>query len=149
MRRPLFLVPAAVAALASLAPAQFLLDVDTDLGMDDGEITPDGRYGVVKMNAYAGSMRVYDMQTGSLVEYHECAFFSSGENRNPELPFWDGQVTGAPRGTIADRLVKERADGRERDHGRARSAEQCECRETEGANGLNHCCHVQALPRIP
>lgn len=73
---------AALLACPAFAPAQFVVNTDTGFGMDDGAITPDGRYGVVKMNAHEGSMRVYDMQTGVRLEEHLCQFFgfSTGEH---------------------------------------------------------------------
>jgi len=68
----LLLWGAAALALPGTLSAQSVLNVDYELGMDDGEITPDGRYGVVRMNGYQGTMRVYDMATGALVERHQC-----------------------------------------------------------------------------
>jgi len=66
-----------------VAPAQSVLNVDRDLGMDDGEITPDGRYGVVRMNGYSGQMRVYEMATGALLEVVDCGNVAlSGTNED-------------------------------------------------------------------
>jgi hypothetical protein len=65
-------LPALALFLSPAALAQRVLQVDRELGMDDGEITPDGRYGVVRMNGYAGELRVYEMATGSLVHQHNC-----------------------------------------------------------------------------
>ena len=84
----------ALPALAGLATglctpglaAQTVLNVDQYLGMDDGEITPDGKYGVVRMNGFEGQMRVYDMADGALIEEYDCAnglpFFLSGDNQD-------------------------------------------------------------------
>ena len=66
------LLSALALTLTAAAPAQTVLGIDRDLGMDDGEITPDGRYGVVRMNGYDGELRVYDMATGNLVQQHNC-----------------------------------------------------------------------------
>ena len=69
-----------IAALAALslvlcpaAAAQTVLNVDFDFGMDDGEITPDGRYGVVRMNGYEGQIRLYDMASGALLDKYDCS----------------------------------------------------------------------------
>ena len=102
MVRSFLLVPAALFALTSFASAQFVLNVDTDLGMDDGALTPDGRYGVIRMNAWAGSMRAYDMQTGALVEEHQCAFFSSGENQDSVAVTNERAITIGDCAYIAD-----------------------------------------------
>ena len=89
MRLSRYLSLAALLTCPALAPAQFVVGVDTGgpifsgvLGIDDGEITPDGRYGVLRENAWAGSLRLYDMQTLTLLEYHKCAISSSGENHD-------------------------------------------------------------------
>ena len=66
------LLSALALTLTAAPQAQTVLGIDRDLGIDDGEITPDGRYGVVRMNGYDGELRVYDMATGNLVQQHNC-----------------------------------------------------------------------------
>ena len=52
--------------LADAASAQFVLaDGDpNNLGYDDCELTPDGRYAVLRENTYFTSARVLDLATG-------------------------------------------------------------------------------------
>lgn len=68
------LSPLSLLALLSLgappAAAQFVLTDDAGshlLGGDDGAITPDGRYGIVRENTLLTSARFYDMATGALI----------------------------------------------------------------------------------
>lgn len=58
----------AVVGLASSGAAQTLLASDvTNLGIDDGAITPDGRLGVMRENSSASTARIVDMATGQLL----------------------------------------------------------------------------------
>lgn len=73
MKLARLLLGAALVASATPATAQFHVATDFDLGMDDAAITPDGRYGVVRMNGWQGSILVYDMDSGAQVEQHQCS----------------------------------------------------------------------------
>jgi hypothetical protein len=55
-------------AIPGLARAQYVIADDAgfnSLGYDDGKITPDGRFGVLRENTFMTSARVYDMHTGA------------------------------------------------------------------------------------
>ncbi|MFT5052371.1 MAG: hypothetical protein ACI8QZ_003804 [Chlamydiales bacterium] len=71
--RHAMLLPALAGLMASTASAQFVLGTDQGLGMDDAEITPDGRFAVVRENLGMAGSRIYDMATGQLVARYNCA----------------------------------------------------------------------------
>jgi hypothetical protein len=63
---------AGLAMLAAPLAAQTVLNNVIQFGADDGAITPDGRYGVVRENTLLTTARVYDMATGQLVSSVQC-----------------------------------------------------------------------------
>ena len=71
---------AALASLALCAPAtaQFTLRIDTGMGMDDAEITHDGKYAIVRENLISSAFRVYELSSGALLGSPGCAFTISG-----------------------------------------------------------------------
>jgi hypothetical protein len=79
----LFFGGASVLVLSTTTVAQSVMSVDYDLGMDDGEITPDGKYGVVRMNGWEGAIRVYGMDTGALLDTHLCNPINSANVSGP------------------------------------------------------------------
>jgi len=69
------LLSATAALMATAVQAQFVLGTDTGLGMDDAEITPDGRYAVVRENLAESGSRIYDLATGQLVARFDCPLY--------------------------------------------------------------------------
>lgn len=65
-------------ALASSAAAQFELKTELGMGMDDGEITHDGKYAIVRENFVSTAFRVYELSTGALLGAPACATGLSG-----------------------------------------------------------------------
>ncbi|HVS18046.1 MAG TPA: hypothetical protein VMT18_05555, partial [Planctomycetota bacterium] len=70
------------AALATSATAQFELSTDVGFGMDDAEITHDGKYAIVRENKLATEFRIYDLSTGALVGSPVCPSGTSGASQD-------------------------------------------------------------------
>lgn len=70
---------ATLVALAAPAAAQFELGKDSGLGMDDAEITKDGKWAVVRENLLATAFRFYDLTDGSMVQAPTCPTGFSGK----------------------------------------------------------------------
>jgi hypothetical protein len=68
----------AAVALTLPAAAQFELQTDLGFGMDDAEITHDGKYAIVRENLQATEFRVYDLATGTLLGDATCSGTLSG-----------------------------------------------------------------------
>jgi hypothetical protein len=73
MNRSLICVVTSALALAAPLAAQTVLNTQLGFGMDDGAITPDGRFGVVRENTQLTSVRIYDMATGQLRATAACS----------------------------------------------------------------------------
>lgn len=71
-----------VAALAGTASAQFELATQTGFGMDDAEITHDGKYAIVRENLNLTQFRVYDLATGALLGTPACQGILSGTSQD-------------------------------------------------------------------
>lgn len=69
-------------ALASGAMAQFELETEFGLGMDDAEITHDGKYAIVRENLAATRFRIYDLSTGAFVGAPACSIGWSGTSQD-------------------------------------------------------------------
>ncbi len=75
-----------LAPLSAVGSAQSVLSSTAQvLGIDDGAITPDGRYAVVRQNTIDVSARIYDMSTGQFVAEHRAA----------QTSWWTGPVQDA------------------------------------------------------
>jgi hypothetical protein len=69
-------------ALVSQAAAQFELKTELGFGMDDCEITHDGKYAIVRENLAATQFRIYDLSTGAFVAATACAPGWSGTSQD-------------------------------------------------------------------
>lgn len=69
-------------AFAPAAAAQFELSTDQGLGMDDAEITHDGKYAIVRENLVATQFRVYDLATGAYLGAPACPIGESGPSQD-------------------------------------------------------------------
>lgn len=75
-----------LAPFSPLGRAQTVLSSTNQLlGIDDGAITPDGRYAVVRQNTIDVSARIYDMSTGQFV----------AEQRAAQTSWWTGAAQDA------------------------------------------------------
>ncbi len=69
-------------ALAAGASAQFELATELGMGMDDAEITHDGKYAIVRENLAATNFRIYDLSTGAFVGAPACSIGWSGTSQD-------------------------------------------------------------------
>lgn len=70
---PVLAATAAITVFCGTASAQFVLESQqTILGIDDGEITPDGRYIFLRDNLSFSSTRIIDTSTGQILGSFQC-----------------------------------------------------------------------------
>jgi DNA-binding beta-propeller fold protein YncE len=62
----------------SSAAAQFTLSTEVGMGMDDAEITHDGRFAIVRENSWNSAFRIYDLRNGQLIGMPGCTDTVSG-----------------------------------------------------------------------